>query len=80
MQLLPEYVRLRKTERFYHLREFDEVFELVVVAHDFVSDLTPAFDNQARYPDKGVQEALELHPNDCQTQRPVGQEQAKPGL
>ena len=80
MQLLPDYLRLRKTESFYHLREFDDMLELVVVAHDFVSDLTPGFDNQARYPDKVVQETLELHPDDCQTQRPVGQEQAKPGL
>jgi hypothetical protein len=61
MQLLPEYVRLSKTESFYHLREFDEVFELVVVTHDFVSDLTAGFENQGRYSDKGVQEALELH-------------------
>jgi hypothetical protein len=46
------------------------VVKLVVVTQDFVSDLTPGFDNQARYPDKGVQEALELHPNDFQA-RPI---------
>jgi hypothetical protein len=71
MQLLPDYVRLRKAESFHRLGDSD-VFELGVVSYEFVPDTPTGSDNKARSPDKCVQEALELHPNDYQTQRSVG--------
>ncbi len=48
MRMLLDSIRLCKAESFYRLGEFDEVFELVVVAHDLVADTPTGFDNQAR--------------------------------
>ena len=59
--LLPDGMRLRERERPDPFRKFDDVFELVVVTHQPVTDTTAGADDQARYPDKGVKESFKLH-------------------